>query len=96
VNAGAIPWPRLVSSLRWRLATAMSGIALLCAVACVAGAVIVLRQTLVGRAQVDLKHTLSGVSGYMHTQRGDLLGIAKLVTADPAVAAGFRGASGTS
>lgn len=80
------PRPRLVSSLRWRLSTAMSGIVVLCAVACVAGAVLFLQNTLSDRAHRDLKHTLSGVSGYMRDQRGDLLGTARLVAADPAVA----------
>ena len=75
----------LLSSLRWRLSAAISGVVFLCAVLCIAGAVVFLRLALTDRASTDLRHTLQGVSGYLHDQRDDLLGAAELVAADPAV-----------
>ena len=76
---------RLLSSLRWRLSLAMSGVVLLCAAVCVAGAVLFLRQALTDRATTDLRQSLNGVSGYLDNQRSDLLGLARLVAADPVV-----------
>jgi len=78
--------PSLLSSLRWRLSTAITGLIMLCAAVLVAGAVLFLRQTLVDRATSDLRRTLGGVSGYVNNQSSDLLGVAKLVADDPAIA----------
>ena len=82
--------PRLLSSLRWRLSTAISGLVLLCAAACVAGAVIFLNKTLTDRATQDLRNTVNGVQGYMRTQRDDLLGSARLLADDAAVQRAVR------
>jgi hypothetical protein len=59
----------------------------LCTAVCVIGAMIFLRQALTDRARAELQRTLTGVSGYVALQRGDLLGAAGLIAADPAVAA---------
>ncbi len=77
--------PRLLSSLRWKLSTAISGIVLLCIASCVAGAVIFLRQALTDHERENLRHTLSGVSTYMSTQKSEILGAARFIAADPVV-----------
>ncbi len=77
----------LLSSLRWRLSAAISGVVVLCVAVCVVVAVIFLRQALTARAEADLQRTLAGVSSYMRSQGDDLQGAAELVAADPAVAA---------
>lgn len=84
------PRPRLLSSLRWKLSTAISGVVLLCIASCVAGAVIFLRQTLTDHERENLRHTLSGVSAYMSTQRSEILGAARFIAADPVVATDAR------
>jgi len=80
----------LLSSLRWRLSAAISGVVVLCVAVCVVVAVVFLRQTLTARAEADLQRTLAGVSGYMTSQGNDLQGAAELVAADPAVVAAAR------
>jgi sensor histidine kinase regulating citrate/malate metabolism len=80
----------IFGSLRWRLTAAISGVVLLCAVACITGAVIFLRQALTDRATADMRNSLTGVSGFLEDQRRDLLGLAELVAADPAVQASVR------
>jgi len=80
----------LLSSLRWRLSAAISGVVALCVAVCVVVAVIFLRQALTMRAELDLQRTLAGVSGYMTSQGDDLQGAAELVAADPAVAAAAK------
>jgi hypothetical protein len=84
------PRPRLLSSPRWKLSTAISGVVLLCIASCVAGAVIFLRQTLTDHERENLRHTLSGVSAYMSTQRSEILGAARFIAADPVVATDAR------
>jgi signal transduction histidine kinase len=79
--------PRLLSSLRWKLSTAISGVVLLCIASCVAGAVVFLRQTLTDHERENLRHTLSGVSAYMSTQKSEILGAARFIAADPVVEA---------
>ena len=88
MTAGRVTRPRLLSSLRWRLSTAITGLILLSTVACVASAVIFLRLTLTDRAASDLRQSLSSVASYMgpQGQRGELLGIARLVASDKLVA----------
>jgi signal transduction histidine kinase len=82
--------PRLLSSLRWKLSTAISSIVLLCIASCVAGAVVFLRQTLTDHEREDLRHTLTGVSTYMSTQRSEILGAARFIAADAVVGADVR------
>lgn len=82
--------PPLLSSLRWRLSVAISSVVVLCVAVCMVVAVLFLRQALTDRARDDLGHTLDGVSGYMGIQQGEVLGIAELVAADPAVGAAVR------
>lgn len=83
--ASPISRPRLLSSLRWKLSSAISGIVLLCIASCVAGAVIFLRQALTDHERENLRHTLSGVSTYVSTQRSEILGAARFIAADPVV-----------
>jgi signal transduction histidine kinase len=80
-----LPARRRLASLRWRFAVALSGAVLACTAVCVLAAVLFLSQALTDRERSDLRHTLSGVSGYVDNQRHDLLGIADLVASDPAV-----------
>jgi signal transduction histidine kinase len=82
--------PRLVSSLRWRLSLAISGVVLLCTAVCITGAVLFLQQALTNRARTEMTNTLSGVSGYLRDQRSDLLGAAKLVGSDRQLAVDLR------
>ena len=77
--------PRLLSSLRWKLSTAISGIVLLCIASCVAGAVLFLRQALTDHERENLRSTLAGVSTYMTTQKSEILGAARYIAADPTV-----------
>jgi len=81
-------WPGLkwrVSSLRWRLTVAISGMVLLSTIVCIAAAVLFLRQALTDRATSELRRSVNGVSGYLDNQRSDLLGEAKLIASDPGV-----------
>jgi signal transduction histidine kinase len=84
--AAPLARPSLLSSLRWKLSTAISGVVLLCIAACVAGAVIFLRQALTDHERENLQHTLTGVSAYMATQKSEILGAARYIAADPEVA----------
>ncbi|HEX6508625.1 MAG TPA: GAF domain-containing protein, partial [Chloroflexota bacterium] len=77
--------PRLLSSLRWKLSSAISGVVLLCIAVCVAGTVVFLRQTLTDHERQNLNRTLAGVSAYMVTQRSDITGAGRLLAADPTV-----------
>lgn len=79
-----------LSTLRWRLSLAMSGLVLLVTVLCTAGSFLFLQSTLVDRARADLRNTLNGVSGYLGSQESDLLGEAQLVADDPKVAAALQ------
>lgn len=81
----AFPARSRLASLRWRLAVALSGAVLACTAVSVLAAVLFLSHALTDRERSDLRHTLSGVSGYVDNQRHDLLGIADLVASDPAV-----------
>lgn len=74
-----------LSSLRWRLSAAISGVALLCTTLCVAAAVLFLYSALNDRARAESQTTMTGVSGYLDNQHTDLLGMARLIAADPAV-----------
>ncbi|GAC1626325.1 MAG: hypothetical protein NVS4B2_05570 [Chloroflexota bacterium] len=82
--------PKLVSSLRWRLSTAISGAILLCTIMCIAASVLFLSQALKDRASSDLMRTLRSVPRYLQTQQDELVGQAQVVAADPRVIEAVR------
>lgn len=82
---GASTRPRLLSSLRWRVLVAISGVVLLCTAVCIAAAVLFLGQALTDRATTEMRNTLNGVSGYLSDQGADLHGAAQLLGDDPVI-----------
>jgi PAS domain S-box-containing protein len=74
-----------LASLRWRLTLVITGLVLLCTAVSLTGAVLFLRQALTERETTAMHNTLSGVSGYLDTERADLLGMAHLVAQNPEV-----------
>src|SRR5947209_161483 len=79
------PRPRLTSSLRWRLSTAICGAILLCTMLFVAASVIFLQQQLTNNATSDLRTTLNTVPQYLRAEDAELRGLALLVAGDPVV-----------
>ena len=77
--------PRLTSSLRWRLSTAICGAILLCTMLFVTASVIFLQQQLTNNATSDLRTTLNTVPQYLQSEDADLRGLALLVAGDPVV-----------
>lgn len=77
-------------SLRWQLSLVISAVAVLCAAVCVAGAVLFLQRALTDSATREVRHNVAGVAGYLQNQESDLLGAARFVASDPAVASEVR------
>ena len=81
---------RFPRSLRWQLSLVISAVAVLCAAVCVAGAVLFLQRALTDSATREVRHNVAGVAGYLQNQESDLLGAARFVASDPAVASEVR------